>query len=138
MVKPLIVLAAAVIAASPASSAPCSKHQGAAKAKCVKQYKRNKMDWPPKPSVQEIKRRVGWWWRKAERIAVCETGANWQHYPHGSFIGGLGMARSTYGIGQAVTKYRWPSEGATKQEQIAVGYIIAQRYGVHAWGCGSA
>jgi len=96
------------------------------------------MDWPPRPKEWEIKRRVGWWWPKAERIAVCETGGNWQHYPHGSYIGGLGMFRSTYGIGQAVTKYRWPADGATKAEQIAVGYVVAQRFGVSAWGCASA
>ena len=96
------------------------------------------MDWPPKPRDWEIKRRVGWWWGKAERIAYCETAGNWQHYPHGNYIGGLGMFRSTYGIGQAVTGYRWPSEGATKAEQIAVGYIVMRRFGVTAWGCSSA
>jgi hypothetical protein len=50
----------------------------------------------------------------------------------------MGMYRRTYGIGQAVTGYRWPSEGATKAEQIAVAHIVAQRFGWSAWGCGSA
>lgn len=121
-----------------ANGAACEKHQGAAKTACAKQLKRDKMDWPPKPKDWEIKQRVGWWWGKAERIAQCETGGNWQHYPHGTYIGGLGMFRSTYGIGQAVTGYRWPSEGATKAEQIAVGYIVMRRFGVTAWGCSSA
>jgi hypothetical protein len=48
------------------------------------------------------------------------------------------MYRRTYGIGQAVTGYQWPSEGATKAEQIAVAHIVAQRFGWSAWGCGSA
>jgi hypothetical protein len=77
-------------------------------------------------------------WRKAERVAVCETGANWQHYPNGTYIGGMGMYRSTYGIGQSVTGYRWVSEGATKAEQIAIAYIVAMKFGWSAWGCGSA
>ena len=102
------------------------------------QLKRDRMEWPSRPKEWEIKRRVGWWWRKAERIAYCETGGNWQHYPHGTYIGGLGMFRRTYGIGQAVTGYRWPHQGATKAEQIAVGYVVMRRFGVRAWGCASA
>lgn len=97
------------------------------------------MAWPPRPKEWEIKRRIGnVQWRKAERVAYCETGGNWRHYPNGNYIGGLGMFRRTYGIGQAVTKYRWVHQGATKAEQIAVGYIVAKRFGWSAWGCGSA
>jgi len=121
-----------------ANAAPCQKHQGKQKAACVTQLKRDRMDWPPRPKEWEIKRRIGWHWQKAERVARCETASNWQHYPRGRYIGGLGMFRSTYGIGQAVTRYRWPHEGATKAEQIATGYIVAKRFGWRAWGCGSA
>lgn len=96
------------------------------------------MDWPPRPAEWEVKRRVGWWWNKALRIAVCETGANWSANATATWIGGLGMYRSTYGVGQAVTSYRWPAEGATRAEQIAVGYIVMRRYGVMAWSCGAA
>lgn len=122
---------------------PCHAHEGTKKDKCLKVYKENQrrsqMAWPPKPSEREIQNRIGMdQWRKAERVAVCETGANWQHYPNGSYIGGMGMFRSTYGIGQAVTGYRWVSEGATKAEQIAIAYIVAQKFGWSAWGCGSA
>jgi hypothetical protein len=141
-VKLTAALVAAIGAAGmPAagSAAPCQAHTGAAKKACVKQYKRDRMEWPPKPTEAEIQRRIGMTqWRKAERVAVCETGANWQHYPHGSYIGGMGMFRSTYGIGQAVTKYRWVHQGATKAEQIAIAYIVAQRFGWSAWTCGSA
>ena len=134
--------------ASAKPTRPCAAHPSKASAErpgpvvtkkmCLRQYKRNRMDWPPRPKAWEIKRRVGWWWKKAERIAYCETAGNWQHYPNGNYIGGLGIFRRTYGIGQAVTKYRWVHEGASKAEQIAVGYIIMRRFGVSAWGCGSA
>jgi hypothetical protein len=105
----------------------------------MQQHKRNQQDWPAKPKEWEIQRRIGMvQWRKAERVAQCETAGNWQHYPHGRYIGGMGMFRSTYGIGQAVTGYRWVHQGATKAEQIAVAYVVAQRFGWSAWGCGSA
>ena len=132
----------AILMAGPAltigTGAPCEKHKGAHKKACVKQLKRDRMDWPPRPKAWEIKRRIGWHWRKAERVAYCETGGNWRHYPNGTYIGGLGMFRRTYGIGQAVTGYRWPHEGATKAEQIATGYVVAKRFGWSAWSCGNA
>jgi hypothetical protein len=129
------------MAALPAAgtTTPCQAHTGKSKAACIKQHKRNQQDWPAKPKEWEIQRRIGMvQWRKAERVAQCETAGNWQHYPHGRFIGGMGMFRSTYGIGQAVTGYRWVHQGATKAEQIAVAYVVAQRFGWSAWGCGSA
>ena len=140
--KPLF-LAAAILGAAmlPATSngKPCGEHTGAAKKACAKQLQRDRMDWPPRPTNAEVIRRIGLvQWRKAERVAQCETAGNWQHYPHGTYIGGLGMYRGTYGIGQSVTGYRWPHQGATKAEQIATGYVVAMRFGWSAWGCGSA
>ena len=136
-----LVAAVAGVALLPAagSAAPCKAHVGPAKKACVKQLKRDRMDWPPRPAEWEIKRRIGMvQWRKAERVAYCETAGNWQHYPNGRYIGGMGMFRSTYGIGQKVTSYRWVHQGATKAEQIAIAYVVAQRFGWSAWGCGSA
>lgn len=123
---------------------PCHAHEGQKKKNCVKVYRENqrrsKMDWPPRPTVKEIQDRIGMdQWRKAERVAYCETGGNWNHFPHGSYIGGLGMYRQTYGYGQRATGYRWVSEGATKQEQIAIAvasHPITQ--GWSGWGCGGA
>jgi hypothetical protein len=129
------------MAALPAAgtTTPCQAHTGKSKAACIKQHKRNQQDWPAKPKEWEIQRRIGMvQWRKAERVAQCETGSNWQHYPHGRWIGGMGLFRSTYGIGQAETNYRWVHQGATKAEQIAIAYVVAQRFGWSAWGCGSA
>jgi hypothetical protein len=131
--------AALTLPAYAAQAKPCDQHAGTAKQRCVAQLKRDRLAWPPRPSEAEVIKRIGIaGWNKAMRVAYCETGANWQHYPHGRFIGGLGMARSTYGIGQAVTRYRWPHEGASRAEQVAVGWIIVTRYGWSAWGCGSA
>lgn len=122
---------------------PCHAHEGTNKSKCLKVYRENQrrahLAWPPNPTVAEIQSRIGMnEWRKAERVSICETGGNWQHYPNGNYIGGMGMFRQTYGIGQAVTGYRWVSEGATKQEQIAIAHIVAQKFGWSAWGCGGA
>jgi len=103
------------------------------------QVKRAKQQWPKNPTAQEIKTRIGNdQWAKAERVAYCETAGNWQANVNATYIGGLGMFRGTYGIGQRVTHYRWPAEGATKAEQIAVGYVVAQRFGWSAWSCGGA
>jgi len=123
---------------------PCHAHEGTNKKRCIKVYRENQrranMKWPPNPSVKEIQDRIGMaQWRKAERVAACETGGNWNHYPHGSYIGGLGMYRQTYGYGQRATGYRWVSEGATKQEQIAIAVAsFPITYGWSGWGCGSA
>ena len=143
------LLVGSIEASADHKSEPCAKHPvkltaaardrgQATRAQCVRQWNRDHKMWPKNPKDWEIKRRIGWHWQKAERVARCETAGNWQHYPNGRYIGGLGMYRSTYGIGQAKTGYRWPHEGATKAEQIAVGYIVAQRFGWRAWGCGGA
>jgi hypothetical protein len=99
-----LILAALIAAGSiEASAAPCQAHAGKAKQACTKQLKRDRMDWPPAPREWEIKRRIGWNWQKAERVAYC-----------------------------------WPHQGATKAEQIAVGYVVSRRFGWRAWGCGAA
>lgn len=97
--------------------------------------------WPTKATNASIKKRVGAYnWNKALRVARCETGTNWQHFPNGTYIGGLGMFRKTYGYGQRVTGYRWPSQGATKAEQIAVAVAAHPiTYGWGGWrGCRNA
>lgn len=135
----IVAASFAVVALStPAIGKPCEKHVGFKKTVCLK-AQRDKMPWPPNPTKADIVKRIGIdQWRKAERVAQCETGGNWHWYPHGTFIGGLGMFRSTYGIGQAVTHYRWVSEGATKAEQIAIASVVVSRYSWSAWGCGGA
>jgi hypothetical protein len=137
---------AGMIAATPAHSKPCEQHTGKAKAACITQAKRDAMRWPPRPSNAEVIKRIGIdQWRKAERVAYCETGGNVNHYPHGTYIGLMGMYVGTYGIGVEGTKgpgnrrgYRWVSEGATKAEQIAIAWEVVKRYGWSAWSCGGA
>lgn len=135
-----VAAAFVVNAAASGAGVPCGKHQGEAKVGCIKQAKRDAMAWPPRPSEGEVIRRIGLaHWNKALRVARCETGSNWQHFPHGTFIGGLGMFRRTYSYGQRVTGYRWPSEGATRAEQIAVAYAsFPITRGWSGWGCGRA
>ena len=130
-----------------ANAAPCEKHQGKAKTACVKQLKRDRMDWPPRPKAWEIKRRVGaYHWKKAARVANCETGGtrgatryrgnlNW--HLTGKFQGPLGMFRSTAAYGKRATGYTatrlsWPQWVAVA---VASHPITG---GWNGWGCGSA
>lgn len=148
----ILAAAASLSLASGAQAKPCSTHPVKAgkgqviKAACLKQYKRNKMDWPPSPKEWEIKRRVGsYHWAKAARVANCETGGtpgaskyrgnlNW--YPNGKFQGPLGMFRSTAAYGKRVTGYWSPD---TWQEWVAIAvasHKITQ--GWSGWGCRGA
>lgn len=135
-----LLAALALLTPATADAAPCAAHKGAAKRACHVQGKRDHLHWPPRPSDGEIRRRVGASvWRKALRVAQCETGGNWQHFVHGNFIGGLGMYRNTYAYGQRATGYRWPAEGATRAEQIAIAvasWPITR--GWNGWGCRGA
>lgn len=120
-----------------ASSAPCAKHTGSAKSKCIKQ--RDQVKWPKNPTEAEIIKRVGRAnWDKALRIAQCETGGNLRHYPHGRFIGMMGMARSTYDYGRRATGYPWP-DTASRAEQVAVAVASHPiTLGWSGWGCSHA
>ena len=125
---------------------PCYAHSGKSKAKCLKAYKRSRMDWPPSPTEAEIKKRVGsYHWNKAARVANCETGGtrgatanrgnlNW--YPNGTYQGPLGMYRQTAAYGKRATGYYSPDSW---QEWVAVAvasHPITQ--GWSGWGCRGA
>jgi len=132
---------------------PCAAHPVQAapgkvsRAVCLRAYKRqrarDRMAWPPNPTVAEIRRRVDriggpGTYAKAWRVARCETGANPRHYPHGSYIGMLGMYRSTYAYGARRTSYPYPAT-ATPQQQIAVAVAAWPiTRGWSGWGCGGA
>lgn len=134
----LAVLVAMAVPAG-AQAKPCGEHVARAKVACVKQYKRDKLEWPPRPTKGEVVRRIGpGQWEKALRVAQCETGGNWRHYPSGTYTGGLGMYRGTYAYGARVTGYRWPGQ-ASKAEQIAVAVAAFPiTRGWSGWGCGGA
>jgi len=130
-----------------ASAAPCAKHSAQGKVtkqECMtqfkKQAKRDKMKWPPNPTVREIKMRVDriggkGTYERAWQIARCETGANPRHFPNGKYIGMMGMYRSTYAYGARATGYPSPHT-ATPQQQIAIAvasWPITRGWG--GWGC---
>jgi hypothetical protein len=140
----------ASVAASTASAKPCLYHSDSTKitkVQCLKEVQRKKdrakMKWPPSPTAVEIKTRVDriggrGTWDKAWRIARCETGANPRHFPHGRYIGMMGMYRSTYAYGARVTGYPYPHV-ATPQQQIAVAvasWPITRQW--QGWGCRGA
>jgi hypothetical protein len=132
-----LIAALLLVGSIEANAAPCQAHQGKAKAECIKQAKRDRMAWPPKPSEAEIRRRVGDYnWNKAHRVAVCETGKRLDWYPNGRFRGPLGMFSRTQDYGKRATGYWSP---ATWQEHVAIA-VAAHPItgGWSGWGCGSA
>lgn len=66
-----------------------------------------------------------------DRLAVCETGGNWQHY-NSTYQGGLGFYHGSW---DAYRPAGWPSDAhyATREEQIVVGRIILNAVGWEAW-----
>jgi hypothetical protein len=124
-------------AGAPAQARPCEAHAGAKRSACLTQWKRDRMDWPPNPAKWEIVRRVGRSnYAKAIRVAYCETGANPRHFPHGRYIGMLGMYRSTYAYGARRTGYPHPGR-ATEQQQVAIAVAAHPiTRGWSGWGCG--
>ena len=140
------------LAAPPASGKkrPCYKHTTETvptKKTCLKQYKRDRMAWPPKPLAWEIEKRVGTYhWNKAARVANCETGGtrgatanrgnlNW--HLTGTYQGPLGMYRQTAAYGKRVTGYWGPQ--LTWQQWVAVAVASHPiTRGWSGWGCGGA
>lgn len=144
------VVTAAALTPGVATAKPCEKHTNetkVSKAKCLKNHERikqrDRLAWPPDPSVPEIRSRVDkiggkGTYEKAWRIAVCETGGNPRHFPDGKYIGMMGMYVSTYAYGARKTRYPSPHT-ATPQQQIAIAvasWDITQ--GWSGWGCSSA
>jgi resuscitation-promoting factor RpfB len=92
---------------------------------------------PPPPPAPPGAPSDGYW----DRMAMCETGGNWAHYPNGTYTGGLGIYNGTWltwGGGEFA-----PRAGlATREQQIAVANRIAitghngvSPVGLSAWGC---
>ena len=133
---------------SPATAAPCAKHQGAAKVACVKQAKRDAMPYPPDPSWREASRRVSAYdLATAERVSGCEepgsehgTGKGASPWARrwslsgGNYVSGFGMAYSTYGIGARITGYPYPPQ-ASPAQQLLVAVAGAHSFGWSGWGC---
>jgi hypothetical protein len=76
-----------------------------------------------------------------DRMAQCETGGNWAHYPDGTWTGGLGIYNQTW-LGWGGGEFAPKAGQATREQQIIVANRIAtQGYGslgpvgYSAWGC---
>lgn len=154
MIKATVVIAAVsaacLLVTGTANAKPCSKHTEntkVSKEKCLKNHeriqKRDRMKWPPNPSVAEIRSRVDriggkGTYDKALRIAYCETGGNPRHFPSGKYIGMMGMYHQTYAYGARATSYPSPHT-ATPQQQVAIAVASWPiTYGWRGWGCSSA
>jgi hypothetical protein len=77
-------------------------------------------------------------------MAQCETGGNWQHFPYGTWTGGLGIYNQTW-LGWGGGEFAPTAGQASKEQQIIVADRIAtQGYGglgpvgYSAWGCVAA
>jgi cytoskeletal protein RodZ len=75
-----------------------------------------------------------------DRMAVCETGGNWAHYPGARWSGGLGMYTPEW-LSISGGKYG-PSAGhATREQQIEIANQWVEKYGgvhgggLNGWGC---
>lgn len=122
------------LSAGVASAKPCDSHTGAKRAKCVRQH----TAWPTNPTLAEVRNRMSadeWdalrWICRHEQPGAGWNGC-WWSAPYTAFVGGLGMAHSTYGIGAAVTSYPYPPK-ATAAQQMAVGVIVMRKFGPSAW-----
>lgn len=76
-----------------------------------------------------------------DRMAICETGGNWAHFPYGTWTGGLGIYNQTW-LGWGGGEFAPTAGQATREQQIIVANRIAtQGYGnlgpvgYSAWGC---
>jgi len=138
-----------IFAVSPAAAAPCEKHQGAAKAACVKQVKRNAMPYPPNPSWAEAVRRVGpEQLAIAKRVSACEepgsehgTGRGRSPWPRywslsgGTYVSGFGMAASTYRWAAEDTGYPMPPAATPAMQLLVAVHGGRDLFGWAGWSC---
>lgn len=134
------------LGAAGAKGKPCSKHQAEAvlgsvdRATCLRAYqrqvRRDRMDFPPKPTKRDVAKRVPDW-RGFVRLGRCEQpgrskygdGVRWNH-PGPTWGGGLGIYRSTWYLARSPYKL-W---SGSKWETILVADAIRDRFGITAWG----
>lgn len=87
---------------------------------------------PPEPEIATPTGVAGvdYW----DRMANCETGGNWQHFPYGTWTGGLGIYNQTW-LGWGGGEFAPTAGQASKDQQIIVAERIAADVGYSAWGC---
>jgi hypothetical protein len=97
---------------------------------------------PRNPTMADVYRIVG---RKNVdtllTIGRCEQpragrrfGIYWDA-PYTAYVGGLGMARSTFQAGSSMGPHYPLPPKATPEQQLIVGWMVASRWGFSAWGC---
>ncbi len=92
-----------------------------------------------KAQLQEWKRQWDWQsWLPAkwQRIAICETGMNWQHH-NSSYQGAFGFATQSWDSFK-LPGYPEDADQATPWQQYQVALQIYNRYGLSGWGCRNA
>ncbi len=77
-----------------------------------------------------------WLPAKWQRIAMCETQMNWQHY-NSSYEGAFGFATSSWDNFKPVG-YPDHASQASPWQQYQVALAIYRRYGFSGWGCRGA
>jgi len=127
---------------------PCAAHQGVAKDACIQQAKRDAMDYPPAPSWAEAVRRVGpEQLAIAKRVSACEEpgsehgtgrgrspwGRRWS--TTGGFVGGFGMAASTYRWAARDTPYPAPPDATPAMQLLVAVHGGRDLFGWSGWGC---
>lgn len=134
-----VAAAFVVNAAASGAGVPCGKHEGDAKAACLKahkaeQAKRDAMRFPPSPTMTDLKKRVPDWWGfvqlgRCEQPGPGKWGVRWDH-PGPTWGGGVGLYRGTWQA--AGSPYRVFS--GSIPETILVADAIRDRFGITAWG----
>ena len=91
---------------------------------------------PPPPPAPGVPPDSYW-----DRMAMCETGGNWAHYPNGTWTGGLGIYNGTWTTWGG-SEFAPKAGQATREQQIIVANRIAVTgwngvapVGFYAWGC---
>jgi len=127
---------------SPAAAAPCAAHHGDAKKACVKQLKRDRLEFPPAPVTwPEVAKRVPDY-QGFLRIGRCEqpgsgyAGVNWT-VSGPTYEGGLGFFHGTWD-GWRPKHYPGNAGWASPQQQVLVADAVRDSVGITAWGCSGA
>ena len=79
----------------------------------------------PKPAQHAASRSTGAW----DRLALCESGGNWQANTGNGFYGGVQFTLQSW---EAVGGYGYPNN-ASKDDQIAKATKLQQMQGWQAW-----
>lgn len=113
----------------------CLRNYWKARRAAEKQARRDRLEFPPNPTMADVKKRVPDWYRFV-RLGRCEQpgyhpsgdGVNWNHQGP-TWGGGTGLYKTTWDIaGSGYPRF------SGKAESILVSAAIRDRFGITAWG----